>query len=487
MATRDSMASAADHTRVSAIPSDIAAVAGQVQTAAVSVRESTFFGRADMLGMDTRIFADLVASNSHEDIMSPVSRPPLAEGAAQSVFAGQQFVASAPKPPTNRRPRRNAASDRNVFGGSRDQTVQRPSRQPEDVDGTPQITSAKPPAKPFYIGLVDVPGIGYANTLLSRNATGEFDPTRKASEALVAQPLSRPESSQTRSLTPAVVKLHVNPTDITMTYQKKVTPTRVRANYARRELAQGGKVTGFTVEHHWDELDNVSVNCVTGNFWVNGGMHYPRGEQSGFVSSRSKSLAYRKLQSVIAMFRNNGCAWLSGNTKLTYSDEENFFGSDYNIIVNPGSAFMMYDNIIWYGHFETMSVTESGDMPNAFQFSLDFKVAKTIDLNGVSDADVLEGSWANTPSFFTEPPKQTPVSDQRSNAENLEKFKQDALREAESRTKAAEVLGGSTDDEIAKQEGEDKKAAQEAETAVKKSAETAVTYSRQRWAAEEGG
>ena len=441
MEPRENPASSAAHTTVAATPAESAAAAQRVQSAAISVRESTFFGRADGLAVDLRLFEALAASREHTTAVRAVSREPLAEGSRHADFTGQQFVAALRKPPIDRRPRRNAASDRNVFGGSREQTVQRPSRQPDDADGTAQISSAKPPSKPFYIGLIDVPGIGYANTFLSRTASGEFNPTAKASEALLAHPLTRPESSQSRSMTPAVVKMHVNPTDITLTYQKKVSATRVRANYARRELAQGGKVTGHVVEHHWDELDNVSVNCVTGNFWVNGGLDYPRGEQSGFVPSRSKSLAYRKLQAIIAMFRNNGCAWLTGNTKLTYSDEQNFFGSDFNIIVNPGAAFMMYDNIIWYGHFETMNVTESGDVPHMFNFSIEFKVAKTVDMNGVSDADVMEDGAL--PVFFDSPPPQSPVSEQRPNAENLERYRENAEKEAERRVKASEVLGQS--------------------------------------------
>lgn len=107
------------------------------------------------------------------------------------------------------------------------------------------------------------------------------------------------------------MRLNVNPKDITLTYAKKVTAQRVRANYYRREL---GAVTGHVVEHHWDELDTISVSCVTGNFWVSGGLDYPRGEQAGWTGlnsasadTRTKSLAYRKLQAVMAMFRNNGC------------------------------------------------------------------------------------------------------------------------------------------------------------------------------------
>ena len=104
----------------------------------------------------------------------------------------------------------------------------------------------------------------------------------------------------------------------------------------------------------------------------------------------------------MAMFRNNGCSWLTSGTTLRSSEEQQFFGKDFNIIVNPGSAFMMYDNIIWYGHFESMKVNDRGDNPNSFDFSIEFKVARTVDLNGVSEADVLTGAEIGGESFFTD-------------------------------------------------------------------------------------
>jgi len=398
--------------------SDMAAQAAAIQSVASSAtRPATFLGRADAFAIDTGVFGSIIDSSSFPQPLSPSgsARQPIAEAdsSAPPGFQGQQFVAPAPPASSFSLVRGNASSDRSVSGGgSRSQSVH-PGRWPladsestQFVDGVPQVSAVKPPAKPFYIGLVDVPGVGYANTLFSRNEAGEFDPTRKSSEKLFAQSLSGPVSYQVRSITPAVVRLNVNPTDITLTYAKKVTATRVRASYQRRELPGGGKVTGHVVQHHWDELDTVSVNCVTGNFWVNGGLDYPRGE-TGFQSgsaSRSKSLAYRKLQAVIAMFRNNGCAWITGNTKLSSQEEQDFFGGDFGVIVNPGSAFMLYDEIIWYGHFVNMSVHERGELPHAFEFTLEFKVAKTIDLHGVSDQDVLLSAKESLP--FSAPPRQ---------------------------------------------------------------------------------
>lgn len=390
---RDTQAFNADHTRISALPSDLSLQVPAIQSlSAEAIRGSTFLGLADLLSSDSGLFEDTLSA-----IISPVApagpRRPLSEDEQPAGFFGQNFVEIGPTPVLGKSPARNI------------RTAREHGEQQDVIDDVPQISGVKSPEKPFYIGLVDVPGVGFMNTILSKNPSGEFDPTRGATEALLAQPLPQPDTSQPRALTPAVVRLNVNPKDIVLSYTKKVTAQRVRANYFRREL---NSVTGFTVEHHWDELDVVSVNCTTGNFWVNGGLHYPRGEsgRAGFQSvSRSKSLAYRKLQAVMAMFRNNGCGWLTGATSLRTKQEAEIFGKDFNIVVNPGSAFMMYDNIIWYGNFETMKVNERGDNPNSFEFSVDFKVARTVDLNGVSEADVLTGAEIGGESFFTGTPQ----------------------------------------------------------------------------------
>lgn len=403
MVIRDTLASSADHTRISELPSETATRASGLQSSATeAIGDSSFLGSADLSSSDSGLYNDILRSVGLQIPPPAAMRTPVAEGVPSPTFPGSNLVETGPRPvPGQPAPVRSAPArslQRGDDGGT--------------VDGVPQI-GAKIPVKPFYMGLVDVPGVGYANTVFSRNPSGEFDPTREKTEALLAQPLSDPQTSQPRSLTPAVVRLNINPIDMVLTYAKKVTASRVRANYVRREL---NTVTGFTTEHHWDELDTVSLNCTTGNFWVNGGLHYPRGgsadtplvansHQAGFLSAnRSKSLAYRKLQAVMAMFRNNGCGWLTSSTLLRSAEEAKFFGKDFNIIVNPGSAFMMYDNIIWYGHFESLSVTERGNNPNAFDFSIEFKVARTVDLNGVSGSDVLTGSEvSSTEAFFQEP------------------------------------------------------------------------------------
>ncbi len=386
---RDTLASSADHTRISELPSNTASWASWLQSQSTdATRDSSFLGPANLLQSDAGLFEDTSQSVGSTSPNSPAARSPLSETSDATVFPGQNFVETGPPPSA-------------ITAGQQRRQTPAPPRKGEQegalLDGVPQISGVKTPVKPFYMGLVGVPGVGFMNTVFSRSPSGEFDPTREATEAMLAHPLTSPDTSQPRAMTPAVVRLNVNPKDLVLTYAKKVTATRVRANYVRREL---NTVTGHTVEHHWDELDTISLNCTTGNFWVNGGLHYPRG---GFHSaSRSKSLAYRKLQAVMAMFRNNGCGWLTGGTQLRSSEEQNFFGKDYNIIVNAGSAFLMYDNIIWYGHFESMKVNEQGENPNSFEFSIEFKVARTVDLNGVSAADMLTGAETGGESFFTD-------------------------------------------------------------------------------------
>ena len=278
-----------------------------------------------------------------------------------------------------------------------------------------EVSGVKPPAKPFYMGLVDVPGLGYINAPVVPG--GEFTVTRDTGAsggAFKIFTLNPPESPQVRGITPAVLKFNLNPQDIILTYSKKVTAHRVRGSYFRPSL---GAVTGHVIEHHWDELDIISITCKTGNFWVHGGLDYPRGERTGFVpftllrgftSSRTKSLAYRKLQAIIAMFRNNGCSWLTGSTRMQGTRQQEFFGTDYNIVVNPGAAFLLYDGMLWYGHFENLRVMERGDMPHWFEFNLTFKVSRTVDLNGITNSDVLENISFDRFNAMSAPPPRVP-------------------------------------------------------------------------------
>ena len=282
-----------------------------------------------------------------------------------------------------------------------------------------ELDGVKPAAKPFYMGLVDVPGVGYVNAPVTPE--GEFTVTKDSGPAggsFKVFTLNPPESPQVRGINPAVLRFNLNPQDLALTYTKKVTAHRVRGSYFRPSL---GAVTGHVIEHHWDELDIISATCKTGNFWVHGGLDYPRGERAGFVpfnlsrgfaTSRTKSLAYRKLQAIMAMFRNNGCSWITGSTQMQSKRQQEFFGTDYNIVINPGAAFLLYDGMLWYGHFENLSVAERGDAPHWFEFNFTFKVSRTVDLNGITNSDVLENISFDKFSALTAPPPRVPPASQ---------------------------------------------------------------------------
>ena len=349
-------------------------------------RPSTFLGPTDAAASDRRAFEDATQTNNANQSFTD---------ALVGAVRGAATIRNALK---------STASSLGNFANSLHQL---------ELDGV------KPPAKPFYMGLVDVPGVGYINAPVTPE--GAFEVTKDSGPTggeFKVFPLSPPESPQVRGINPAVLRFNLNPQDISLTYTKKVTAHRVRGSYFRPSL---GAVTGHVIEHHWDELDVITVTCKTGNFWVHGGLDYPRGERAGFIpfnlirgstTSRTKSLAYRKLQAIMAMFRNNGCSWITGSTRMQGKRQQEFFGTDYNIVINPGAAFLLYDGILWYGHFESLSVSERGEAPHWFEFNFTFKVSRTVDLNGITNSDVLENISFDRFSSLTAPPPRVPQASQ---------------------------------------------------------------------------
>ena len=138
-----------------------------------AIRALSFLGPANLLSSDSGLFGSILQSvGLQEPPTSAAPRPPLSEGVPSSSFSGQNFVETGPPPVQGPQP---ATRSRPTRG-----PLQRGEQEGVELDGVPQISGVKPPVKPFYMGLVGVPGVGFMNTVFSKHPSGEFDPTREA-------------------------------------------------------------------------------------------------------------------------------------------------------------------------------------------------------------------------------------------------------------------------------------------------------------------
>lgn len=129
---------------------------------------------------------------------------------------------------------------------------------------------------------------------------------------------------------------------------------------------------GAWVEEVWGQnLDDISCSGVTAAFVTKRGLVAARLDSCtpvGGVEGKPwdydgvpDTEAYQNMESLIAIYRNNGEAY--------YSD-----GS----VIRIGSVWIVYDGGIHQGYFTNFNVNEEGSKPYAFSFDFSFKVTKTI-------------------------------------------------------------------------------------------------------------
>jgi hypothetical protein len=157
---------------------------------------------------------------------------------------------------------------------------------------------------------------------------------------------------------PPILVLTINPENLNFNLTKKVTQSRNRP--ATRDA--GAYIYNFS----FDELDTITCSGETAMFYVNNGLT---------TVFRKDSLGYRNFNSLVQIYRNNGRNYVtrpSNNSPLVTG------GS--GLIKSVGRVIIAYDDVIYYGSFDSFNYEEVDTKPFNFTFDFQFVVSNTQDV-----------------------------------------------------------------------------------------------------------
>jgi hypothetical protein len=157
---------------------------------------------------------------------------------------------------------------------------------------------------------------------------------------------------------PPVLTLAINPQDFNKTMQKKVTQSRNRP--ATRDIG------AYIYNVAFDELDTLSCNGTSAMFYGSNGLT---------TEGRRQTLGFKNLNSLVQIYRNNGRNYVTrplNNQPLVTG------GS--GLIKTVGRVIIAYDDIIYRGSFDSLSIQEVDAKPFNLSFSFQFTVTNQIDV-----------------------------------------------------------------------------------------------------------
>lgn len=179
------------------------------------------------------------------------------------------------------------------------------------------------------------------------------------------------------SLLPDDLKLvlHVNPSTMVLSYQKRIERVRTRGGF---------------VEFHWgDGAEEITFTAATGGFMrLYTGLSATTGSGSG-AQSRRQTLAYQRFLNLLALFHNNGAVYDNNGQ-----------------IVVQGYIKLTFDGGVHIGWFDgDFTVSETADRPYQFELSTRFimdeeiMTFRTMDFNNRTGSIVPNAGIPVTPEM----------------------------------------------------------------------------------------
>jgi hypothetical protein len=151
---------------------------------------------------------------------------------------------------------------------------------------------------------------------------------------------------------------YVGPTSLSFSYQKKVS----------RTMTLGG-----WIEYYWgDEPYTITLDMTTGTFLrIGSGLSYTTGVAKTTIGeetlgidlqgSRRETIAYDKYLDLLALFHNNGSIY----------DERGY-------VALQGRVQMRFDGGLWYGWFQSFSVSEAAESPFTFKLNAVLQIEREV-------------------------------------------------------------------------------------------------------------
>ncbi|MDD5649584.1 MAG: hypothetical protein PHF86_04090 [Candidatus Nanoarchaeia archaeon] len=155
---------------------------------------------------------------------------------------------------------------------------------------------------------------------------------------------------------PPPLTLLINPTSLEIRYVPKVTEQRVRWT---------GTNIPYIFQGQHDELDVLSASGKTAMFIS---------EEKGITRiDRTKTLAYENIAKLLAIYRNNG----------TNRNSKPDGAINPCTIESVGRVVLNYNGFLYRGHFIAFSLSENDAMPFNLDFTFEFKVTKTFNVEQI--------------------------------------------------------------------------------------------------------
>jgi len=159
---------------------------------------------------------------------------------------------------------------------------------------------------------------------------------------------------------PPVMSLLINPNEFNKVLSKLISQSRHRAMARDRQP--------YLFNTVYDELDTINCSGLSAMFYNTKGLT---------TETRRESIGFRNLNSLIEIYRNNGRNYVNkpATSRLTKSNN--------GLIKSVGRVIIAYDDIIYKGSFDSLSVEETDQKPFNLSFNFQFTVSETIDVRNL--------------------------------------------------------------------------------------------------------
>ena len=161
--------------------------------------------------------------------------------------------------------------------------------------------------------------------------------------------------------------LWANPEEMSFTYSRKVERIQTRGGF---------------VEQHWgDDAQSLSISAATGGFMrLYSGLSNVTNPSMG--GTRRETLAYDRYLDFLALFHNNGSVYdVLGQVAL------------------QGIIKITFDGGVYFGWFNSFSVTEDQQKPYMFNITLDFDIEREVQVwrttASPTTASAVNNSYSN--------------------------------------------------------------------------------------------